>query len=83
MVSDNLSASDIMSNLNLKVSTNEDELQSIINHVMQNFPNELERLHNGEKKLIKFFMGQIMKQSKGKYPPNLIMDELNKIVNDR
>ena len=83
MILENLSASEIMVNLNLEVSTNEEELNSIINRVMRNFPNELDRLYNGEKKLIKFFMGQIMKQSKGKYPPNLIMDELNKIVNDR
>ena len=83
MILDNLSASEIMVNLNLEVSTNEQELNSIINNVMQNFPNELDRLYNGEQKLIKFFMGQIMKESKGKYPPNLIIEELNKIVNDR
>jgi len=83
MILENRSASEIMIDLNLGVSTNESELQSIINRVIKNSPNELERLHNGEKKLIKFFMGQVMKESKGKYPPNLIIEELNGMINDR
>ena len=79
MISDNRSASKIMIESNLEISTNEDELYDIINEIIHKFPNELERLHNGEEKLIKFFMGQIMRETKGKYPADLIIRELKKI----
>ena len=50
------SALDIMNRLQLEVSTDENELDSIIDIVVKNFPNEFNRLNNGEEKLIKFFI---------------------------
>ena len=44
---------------------NEDNLSNIITKVFNENPNETERYKNGEKKLTGFFMGQIMKASKG------------------
>ena len=79
MLDSSKNALDIMNSLKLNVSTNQDNLSSIINKTVDSFPNELGRLKNGEKKLIKFFMGQVMKETKGKYPPALIIDMLNKI----
>ena len=78
MISDNRSASEIMTESDLEVSTDENELCAIITKIVQKFPNELERLHNGEEKLVKFFMGQIMKETKGKYPADLIIQEFEK-----
>ena len=78
MISDNRSASEIMTESDLEVSTDENELCAIITNIIQKFPNELERLHNGEEKLVKFFMGQIMKETKGKYPADLIIQEFEK-----
>jgi aspartyl-tRNA(Asn)/glutamyl-tRNA(Gln) amidotransferase subunit B len=34
-------------------------------------PDEAERFRNGEQKLIKFFLGQIMKETGGKADPNV------------
>ena len=79
MIDSNESALDLMNHLNLDVSTNEDDLNLIVKDTLNKFPDELRRLNNGEKKLIKFFMGQVMKETKGKYPPDLIIDILNKI----
>ena len=77
------SALEIMKELKLEVSINQDDLSGIINQIIKSFPKELARLQKGEEKLIKFFMGQVMKESKGKYSPQLIIQELNKIINDR
>ena len=79
MIDSNESALDLMNRLSLDVSTNEDDLNLIVKDTLNKFPDELRRLNNGEKKLIKFFMGQVMKETKGKYPPTLIIDILNKI----
>jgi aspartyl-tRNA(Asn)/glutamyl-tRNA(Gln) amidotransferase subunit B len=46
---------------------------------MQNNPTEVERYKGGEKQLVGFFMGQLMKVSKGKADPkaaNKLMREL-------
>ena len=58
-----------------------DDIESFINGILGDHPNEFNRLKNGETKLINFFVGAIMRSSKGKYPPNMIMDYLNKKFN--
>tara|TARA_B100000902_G_C26742645_1_gene636886 strand:- start:215 stop:595 length:381 start_codon:yes stop_codon:yes gene_type:complete len=82
MLLSDVSAVDLMNDNNLEVSTNEDELHTIVKNVIEIFPKEHDRYKNGEEKLIKFFMGQSMKKANGKYPPNLIIEELNKLLND-
>ena len=79
MLSTDQSAFDIMKELNLEVLTNQSDLNGIVQETVQKFPNELDRLRNGEDKLIKFFMGQVMKETKGKYPPNMIIQILKEI----
>ena len=80
MLSDDRSASQIMQDLNLTISVDENELKNIVSEILSDNPDEFKRLKNGEQKLIKFFMGAIMKHTKGKYPPNIIIDILNKSV---
>ena len=46
-----------------------DSIADFITEIMENNPSELERYKNGEKKLMGFFMGQLMKVSKGKADP--------------
>jgi aspartyl-tRNA(Asn)/glutamyl-tRNA(Gln) amidotransferase subunit B len=55
--------------LNLIQNSNEGELQNYIDEVIRQHPDEVERFKNGEKQLIGFFMGQIMKVSGGKADP--------------
>ena len=58
-------------------------MKQIIESTFNQFPNEFERISNGETKLIKFFMGQIMKEVKGKFSPSDILDFLNKKFNKK
>ena len=49
---------------------------SFINSIFNKYPKEYNRLLSGENKLINFFVGNIMKQSKGEYLPSNIMQYL-------
>ncbi len=55
--------------MDLLQEDNQDALTAIVEDVLQNHPKEFERIKNGEMKLIGFFMGQIMKASRGKADP--------------
>jgi aspartyl-tRNA(Asn)/glutamyl-tRNA(Gln) amidotransferase subunit B len=41
---------------------------------------EVERYKAGEKKLFGFFIGEVMKRSKGKADPNTVNDRLRKLL---
>jgi len=58
-------------------------LDNIIQNVFKNHENEFNRLKNGEMKLIGFFMGQIMKEAKGKADPQSIQKKINQYVMDQ
>lgn len=55
--------------LNLIQDSSEDVILGFINEVIAQHPAEIERYRNGEKQLVGFFMGQLMKVSKGKADP--------------
>lgn len=59
----------IAEELNLIQDSNEDSILTFIHEVIKQHPNEVERYKNGEKQLIGFFMGQLMRVSKGKADP--------------
>jgi len=59
-------------------SDSEEELLSLVTKIINENPSESERLKNGEKKLIGFFMGKIMKASNGTADPKKIAQILNK-----
>ena len=55
--------------LNLVQDSSEDSLNVLIDQIIQVNKNEVERYLQGETKLLGFFMGQLMKISKGKADP--------------
>jgi aspartyl-tRNA(Asn)/glutamyl-tRNA(Gln) amidotransferase subunit B len=59
----------IAEELNLIQDSNEDAILGFIHEVIRLNPAETERYRAGEKQLIGFFMGQLMKVSKGKADP--------------
>jgi aspartyl-tRNA(Asn)/glutamyl-tRNA(Gln) amidotransferase subunit B len=59
----------IAEELNLIQDSNEDAILGFIHEVIRLHPTETERYRAGEKQLIGFFMGQLMKVSKGKADP--------------
>ena len=60
---------------------NEDDLISVILNIFKFNPSETERFKNGEKKLTGFFMGQIMKATKGTADPKTTGKLLQKLIN--
>lgn len=48
--------------------------------VIKNFPSEVERYRAGEEKLIGFFVGQVMKATKGKANPKLVNQILREVL---
>jgi aspartyl-tRNA(Asn)/glutamyl-tRNA(Gln) amidotransferase subunit B len=54
---------------NLIQDSNEDSILTFIEEVVKQHPAEVERYRNGEKQLVGFFMGQLMKISQGKADP--------------
>ncbi|MFT6244787.1 MAG: aspartyl-tRNA(Asn)/glutamyl-tRNA(Gln) amidotransferase subunit B [Salibacteraceae bacterium] len=59
----------IAESLNLIQDSNEDSILIFIEEVIKQHPDEVERYRNGEKQLIGFLMGQLMRASKGKADP--------------
>jgi aspartyl-tRNA(Asn)/glutamyl-tRNA(Gln) amidotransferase subunit B len=57
--------------LNLIQDSDESTLKAFIQQVIEENPKEVERYRGGEKQLTGFFMGQLMKVSKGKADPKV------------
>ncbi|MBI2982498.1 MAG: Asp-tRNA(Asn)/Glu-tRNA(Gln) amidotransferase subunit GatB [Deltaproteobacteria bacterium] len=55
-------------------------LEAALNEVISENPKEVERLRQGEEKLFSFFLGQVMKKTKGKANPKLLNDLLRKKI---
>jgi aspartyl-tRNA(Asn)/glutamyl-tRNA(Gln) amidotransferase subunit B len=68
--------------MNLLQDSGEEQLMVYIATVINNNPSEAERFRAGEKQLMGFFMGQLMRESKGKADPKvanqLLIKELEK-----
>jgi len=61
--------SQIMEDIGAKRVDDSDALQMIVDEVIESNPDEAERFRNGDKKLMQFFIGQIMKASRGNADP--------------
>jgi Asp-tRNA(Asn)/Glu-tRNA(Gln) amidotransferase B subunit len=73
--------SHIMEEQQLGQVSDEGALAEIVTQVIQNHPDEVARYKAGENKLIKFFLGMVMKVSEGTADPalakNILLVELN------
>jgi aspartyl-tRNA(Asn)/glutamyl-tRNA(Gln) amidotransferase subunit B len=58
--------------------TNEAEIEKVIDEVLEKNPKEVERFRAGEGKLLGFFVGQVMKATKGKANPKIVNELLKK-----
>ena len=52
------------------------ELEKIIEEIINNSPNQVEQYHNGKTNLFDYFVGQVMKNTKGKANPVLTKEIL-------
>ncbi len=55
----------------LEKESDEEELEKIIKSVIEKNPKEFERLKNGEEKLVGFFVGEVMKITRGRADPKI------------
>ena len=60
----------------------EGELEEIIKNIFIKNPSETERFKSGERKLTGFFMGQIMKATKGTANPKTVAQLINQIIKE-
>ena len=58
--------------LNLKINENEDEIKEIVLEVIKNNPNAVADYKVGNERTLTFFMGQVMKASKGRAKPDTV-----------
>jgi aspartyl-tRNA(Asn)/glutamyl-tRNA(Gln) amidotransferase subunit B len=63
----------------LKQVTDESEIARVIDGVLESHPNEIEEYRAGKEKLFGFFIGQVMKETRGKANPKIV----NKILREK
>ena len=80
MISNGQSASTIIKSDNISVAS-VDEIGDVISQTLLKFPKELERFKGGDVKLKGFFMGQLMRETRGKADPKVLNSKLDEILN--
>lgn len=71
-------ADSIIERQSLKKITDTRELEKIIDEIITSNPQQVEEYHSGKIKLFAFFVGQIMKVTKGKVNPQQVTELLKK-----
>lgn len=71
---------DIIKEKDLLQVSDTDEIENIIRTVISQNQKEVERYRAGEQKLFSFFVGQVMRSSKGKANPKIVNELLKKIL---
>lgn len=61
--------------------SDEAELTGLIENILNNNPSQIEAYHNGKTNLFDYFVGQVMKETKGKANPTLTKEILNSKLN--
>ncbi len=59
----------------------ESELEALIDTILDRSKNQIEEYHNGKTNLFDYFVGQVMKETRGKANPVLTKEILNKKLN--
>ena len=80
MISNGQSASTIIKSDNISVAS-VDEIGDVISQTLLKFPKELERFKGGDVKLKGFFMGKLMRETRGKADPKVLNSKLDEILN--
>jgi len=76
------SVKDLAKELNLFQSDDGDFLEGLITDVLAKNPDKVKAYKNGKKKLLQMFMGQVMRNAKGKADPKKLQKLLQKHLNN-
>jgi len=70
------SAKTIVEDKGLLQVTDASAIESVIEEVLQANPSEVEQYRGGKQKLLGFFVGEVMKRTRGKANPRLVNEIL-------
>jgi aspartyl-tRNA(Asn)/glutamyl-tRNA(Gln) amidotransferase subunit B len=71
-------AAGIVEEKGLVQMSDESGIEAIVDDILSKSPGEIERFKGGESKLMGFFVGQVMKETKGKANPKIVNELLRK-----
>jgi aspartyl-tRNA(Asn)/glutamyl-tRNA(Gln) amidotransferase subunit B len=77
MLKEEKSAEELAKEMNLVQVSDTDFLEPIVDEVIEQHPDEVERYRNGKKGLIGFFIGQVMQRSQGKANPEMVREMIS------
>jgi len=80
MWSEGLTAGEIVERDGLSQVSDTDALKAACQRVIEGHPKEAERLRQGDKKLIGFFVGRVMKETQGKANPKAVNEILRSLL---
>ena len=81
MISGNKFAGEIIKDKGIEQISDTSEIESIVQKVLEENQDEVERFKSGDEKLMGFFVGQVMKLTKGKANPKLVNEAIKKLLN--
>lgn len=70
----------IEKNPDYKPMTDMSAVEEIVNRVVESNPESIEDYKNGKQKAFQFLIGQVMKETRGKAPPNVVKDLIEKKI---
>lgn len=82
MLNNNSDPETIVKEKNLVQISNPEELSEIIKQITAKHPEQISDYKSGKEKVFGFFIGQIMKETKGKANPKLVNDLLKQILSN-
>ncbi|QEK37913.1 Asp-tRNA(Asn)/Glu-tRNA(Gln) amidotransferase subunit GatB [Candidatus Cytomitobacter indipagum] len=82
MIEQNKSPVEIIKEKGLAQINSSEEIRSIVSDVMKNHQKEIESYKNGNENLKQFFVGQVIKSTKGKANPKITQDEVMNYLNN-
>ncbi len=72
------SANQIVEEKGMKQISDQSELENIVSQILADHPDEISRYKAGDQKLMGFFVGQVMKETKGKANPKIVNEILRR-----
>jgi aspartyl-tRNA(Asn)/glutamyl-tRNA(Gln) amidotransferase subunit B len=82
MVKTGKSPKEIVEKKGLVQVTDTGAIEEIVKNILSQLPDEVEAYKGGKKKLLGFFVGQVMKETKGKANPQIVNEILRKLLGD-
>ena len=82
MWDDNNDPDSIIEERGLKQVTDSSEIESLVDKILEDNPNQLSQFRSGKEKLFGFFVGQVMKASGGKANPSQVNEILKSKLNN-